>query len=172
MSDPREIGSVRGASFQPPQGRPDQARPVRDQRPDGGGQRREPQDRVELHSPDRLALDVMQERILARTREELAVDAAEVGRLPFVRDGSVSSFAAFVSRLVSEQNMIAAVRRAEWGPGRLERAVQRGTERGMREAIEELDDLGRLDERAWMLISGVLAELQRKLTLDVPLTRR
>ncbi|MCA8943756.1 MAG: hypothetical protein KDB80_14430 [Planctomycetes bacterium] len=163
MSNPREIEPLRGVHF-----------PVTGKRPDGGAspvKRREDglerrADRVDLHAPTRIVLDLIRERILTRTREALDVDATR-GSVRFVEDTD-QTVRAFVSRLVSEQNMIVSERRAAWPAEELETVVQRATEAGMTEAIEILDDLGRLDAAAYQLISEVLDELQRKISVSLP----
>lgn len=164
MTESREIGPLRGPQFDVPTNRAEVPHSVQ-RRP--AKRDRDPQvDKIEIHSASQIVLELIRERVLNWTRQELRVDASQ-GGVRFVVD-SVPTLEAYVSRLISEQNMIASRRRGEWPEAELDAAVERATERGMSEAIEILEELGRLDSAAFTLISDVLGELQRKVSASMP----
>lgn len=124
--------------------------------------RRRGLDEVRLSAPLEVTLRLLRERVLEGTRRALELPA-DVKAPQTLTPTPQDSTERLVGKLISEQNWLAARRRAEWGEERVAAALQEGTTRGLEETLEILEDLGELDEATWELLGAVTDELHRKL---------
>lgn len=117
-------------------------------------------DAVELHHGAGLALRLLRQRVLARTRVELELADGTAG-LPWPESGQ-PSIGAFLDRLLSEQNELAAHRARQWPAPRVRAALTSGFRIGADETIDLLCGPP-VDEPATAVIAAVLVEFGRRL---------
>jgi hypothetical protein len=118
-------------------------------------------DRIELTADGLVALALLRERVLDATRRALEVGPGEP--VPHFAIEPQAPIRDWVGRLLSDQNLLAARRRAAWPAARVDRALEQGLRDGIADALDILHALDRLDPRAWESVTAVLAELERKL---------
>lgn len=118
-------------------------------------------DEVHLSAPGRVALQLLRERVLARTRVELALGSVSTGRNFTVADHG--SLASFIDQLLSQQNLLASARGAAWPPERIRLAVAEGMAQGAAETLEVLLDSSRHDGDSVQLVIEAMAEYGKKL---------
>lgn len=125
-------------------------------------------DRVDVESAATVARRIVRERVLARTRLRLELDTGEHGPA-FAEAIDTEPVDAFVGRLLSAQNQLAARRVATLGAERVRRLLDQSLRQGATEALELLsDDGGRSDGAAVIVIAEVLAEYGRRLAAAAP----
>lgn len=122
---------------------------------------RRPLDDVVLSEPHRATLDLLRHRILDRTRRELELTKHGGPGIEFAAREAPGA-AAFVGRLLSDQNLLAAPRRGVWSGARVDAALEQGMTEGLAETLEVLHEVGELDAENWQLVCSVLEEFQRK----------
>jgi hypothetical protein len=135
----------------------------------GGSRQQEPDvppirrrlDEVVLTGPHRATLHLLRQRILEHTRRELDLPRHGAAGVEFAASEATGA-GAFVGRLLSDQNLLAAARRGTWPPARIDAALEHGMTDGLAETLEVLHDVGELDAATWQLVCAVLEELQRK----------
>ena len=126
-----------------------------------------PRDRVELSAAGVAVLAVLRARVLARTRELLDLPATH-GHPDPAPDLLDLEPAQFLGHLLSEQNLLAAARAGVWPPDRIRTRVGQALTLGAADAIDVLEDVGRLDDAAWHAIESVLIEFRRKIAASLP----
>jgi hypothetical protein len=119
-------------------------------------------DRVDVESSAAVARLVLRERVLARTRERLELGDG-VHTPAFAQVIEAEPVGAFVGRLLSAQNQLAAHRLPEWGPGRVRTALDDGFRAGAGEALDVLAADARDSAGAAAVVADVLAEYGRRL---------
>jgi hypothetical protein len=119
------------------------------------------EDRVSVHPTCAVALQILRERVLARTRALLELDDAALGpTFAEIVDGE--PVPSFLGRLLSAQNLLAARRLPDWPAARVRQALVDGLQQGATEAI----DLLAADEQqgdAVALVADVLALHARRI---------
>lgn len=179
MSDPNEIRPIGPTQFDRVGEQPGRdARRQPHPRSGGGDQAdaegRGPRDRVEISDRHEVLLAMLRERVLVTTRSLLELNPVDPARSRLAATKQAHTFVeaptdrvdVFVGRLLSAQNALVAERRKHgegWSEARLDAAVSDGTERGVSETIDILEELGRMDGENWEVVHAVLAELARKL---------
>ncbi|MBX3464936.1 MAG: hypothetical protein KF830_17345 [Planctomycetes bacterium] len=116
-------------------------------------------DRASIHLGAAVATQLLRERVLAATRRLLDLDAS-AGGPEFAEVAAGEPVAAFLGRLLSAQNQLAARRAGQWSVRRVRRALDRALQAGAAEALELLsgDDGGGRE-----VVAAVLAEYARRL---------
>lgn len=113
------------------------------------------EDRVSVHPTPAVALQILRERVLSQTRARLELDDSAGGpAFAEVVDGE--PVPAFLGRLLSAQNLLAARRLPEWPAPRVRQALADGLQRGAEEAIDLLAADDRQAE-AVAIVADVLA---------------
>ncbi len=121
-----------------------------------------PQDRVELEPQVLVARHVLRERVLACTRIGLGLAQVPDAAPAFAEAIDTEPVAAFLGRLLSAQNQLAAPRVRDWGPVRVRQGLDAALRTGAQEAIEMFaTHLGGGDP-AIAVIHAVLAEYERR----------
>ncbi len=118
-------------------------------------------DQVHLTEPRRATLRLLRERILENTR--LALDLPDSLPGPQFITKEVDRADLFVSRLLSDQNLLASRRGVDWPPEKIRDALETGMTQGMVETLEILFELDELDETSWALICDIIHAFHRKL---------
>lgn len=107
---------------------------------------------------------LLRERVLVRTREQLELGGAETPVGPaFAEQVETETVAAFVGRLMSAQNQLAAARAGVWEPARLRASLDAALRRGLEEALEWTAAAERGVEAATAELLAVAAEYGRRL---------
>lgn len=158
-----EIGRVGASNFRDPQsyGQAHLMRPIdADEEPVRG------EDSVELTEPHKAALRLLRERVLENTR--LALELPRRSNRPIFARIPMDQISEdrprrFLSRLISDQNLLASTRRGTWPTEKLEEALETGLVQGTAETAEILYELDELDIVVWRLIGSVVDEFYRKL---------
>jgi hypothetical protein len=119
------------------------------------------QDEVRLHAGRGVALQLLRERVLATTRALLAIETHHT--VAPAGDEPMPSIGDFLSRLLSEQNQLAAARAGSWEPVRIRRAIVDGMQNGAADALDVLESSGRFEADAVQVIAEVLAEFGHRL---------
>ncbi len=117
-------------------------------------------DQVEFTEPRRATLRLLRERILENTRLALELRDNYTGPRFITRE--VDRADLFVSRLLSDQNLLASRRGGDWSPQRIRDALETGMTHGMAQTLEILFELDELDETSWDLVCDVLNAFHRK----------
>ena len=118
-------------------------------------------DRVDVDAAVAVARRVLRERVLARTRERLELGDG-VQAPEFAEAIDAEPVAAFVGRLLSAQNQLAAPRAQPWGSTRVRQALDDALRDGAAEAIELLAADPR-DPGGAAVVADALAEYARRL---------
>ncbi len=118
-------------------------------------------DRVSIHGAAVIAGRLLRERVLAQTRLSLALGEGGVGP-EFAEVIEGEPVAAFLGRLLSAQNQLAARRAGVWPERRLRRRLDRALRAGAAETLELLAADGR-DAAGAAIVAEVLAEYARRL---------
>ncbi len=116
-------------------------------------------DEVQLSRPEELALQLLRERVLERSRRCLGLERPQIAFLA----APLSPMESFVGRLISDQNLLASGRCGSWPIGRIKAAMEEGMTSGLEETLEILLELDELDAGSWGKISAALTEFQRKI---------
>ena len=117
-------------------------------------------DQVEFTAPRRATLLLLRERILESTR--IALDLRDNYTGPRFITREVERADLFVSRLLSDQNLLASRRGGDWSPVLIRHALEEGMTQGMSETLEILFELDELDETSWALVCDILDAFHRK----------
>lgn len=117
-------------------------------------------DQAEFTAPRRATLRLLRERILENTRLALELRDNYTGPRFITRE--VERADLFVSRLLSDQNLLASRRGGDWSPARIRHALEQGMTQGMSETLEILHELDELDETSWALVCDILDAFHRK----------
>ena len=117
-------------------------------------------DHVEFTKPRRATLRLLRERILENTRLALELQENYTGPQFITRE--VERADLFVSRLLSDQNLLASRRGGDWSPALIRYALEQGMTQGMSETLEILFELDELDETSWALVCDILDAFHRK----------
>ena len=118
-------------------------------------------DRVSLHGAEPVALRLLRERVLACTRVRLELDDAPVGpEFAEVTEGEPA--AAFLGRLLSAQNQLAARRAGSWPAAEVRRRCDEALRAGAQETLDLLAADRRDDAAALAVVAEVLAEYGRR----------
>ncbi len=120
-------------------------------------------DRVDVEASPAVARRVLRERVLARTRQQL--ELADSVHVPeFAEAIEAEPVAAFVGRLLSAQNQLAAHRSA-WGAARVRAALDTGLRQGAAEALDVLagDVRDQAGAGAFAVVADSLVEYGRRL---------
>jgi hypothetical protein len=159
LSNASPVGPVGGF---PQRARQDEVR----HKGEGAGRRapHRPRDGVDLHAPEGVARRLIRERVIARTREGLELRPGEdVPRWAEAVDSE--PVGAFLGRLLSAQNQLAALRVRELPQRELRRRLDEAMRAGVEEVVEMLTK-DAADERALAaveVVAEVLAEYGRRL---------
>ncbi len=124
-------------------------------------------DRVDLSPAAGAVLQVLRERVLARTRELLGLPP-NPGGPGFAALAEDPTPALFLGRLLSEQNLLAAVRAHHWSADRIRAVLSQALTLGAADALDVLQDVDRLDAEAWSAVEAVLVEFRRKVSAALP----
>lgn len=119
-------------------------------------------DRVSLEPAVSLARRLLRERVLARTRARLELDDASAGP-EFAEVLDCETLTAFLGRLLSAQNQLAARRAGTWPAPRVRRCLDAALQAGAAETLELLAAQGHDDASAVAVVVDVLAEYGRRL---------
>lgn len=120
------------------------------------------EDQVQVTGGATIVLRLLRERVLARTRALLQLGQAVTGHcFAEVLDGE--PVPAFVGRLLSAQNQIAACRAAAWPPERLRTALAEAVQFGADETIDLLVAGAHASREAIDLVAEVLQHFGRRL---------
>ena len=140
----------------------------------GGGQKAPPpparppeHDQIEVAGSAAVARKVLRERVLARTRNELELGGDFLVPV-FAEVIDDESTAAFLGRLLSAQNQLAAGRAGRWPGAKVRASLDRGLRGGAEEALELLGVDGRGDAAAVAVIAAVMAEYGQRLAALLP----
>ncbi|MBL9078796.1 MAG: hypothetical protein JNL08_14915 [Planctomycetes bacterium] len=118
-------------------------------------------DRVTIHGAGAVAGRLLRERVLACTRQQL--ELGDTGALPeFAEVLEGEPIAAFLGRLLSAQNLLAARRAGEWPEARVRGCLDAALQAGADEALDVLAATG-ADPAGLMVVTEVLAEYGRRL---------
>lgn len=118
-------------------------------------------DRVELSAPEVATLGLLRQRVLVRTREQLALD--DVPAHPRFHELVRTDADAFLGRLWGEQNLLASARDGTWEPGRIQRALHDAMTLGVEDTLGMLCEQDQLDGASWRLLCDVLDTWARKI---------
>lgn len=121
-------------------------------------------DRVSIHGSAAIASRLLRERVLAGTRRVLELEAGTAGP-EFAELLEGEPIQAFLGRLLSAQNQLAARRAGEWEERRLRRLLDLALHAGAIETLELLGADGRDDDDGVQIVTAVLAEYGRRLAL-------
>lgn len=124
-------------------------------------------DRVDLSPAAEAVLQVLRERVLARTRELLALPPSSGGP-GFAALEPDPTPALFLGRLLSEQNLLGSARAHSWAPERVRTAISQAITLGAADALDVLQDVDRLNADAWSAVEAVLLEFRRKVGAAMP----
>lgn len=113
-------------------------------------------DRIELSAGETAALQLLRERVLARTRQQL--ELPEATPAPNFADLEGRSLHGYLGRLLSAQNLLAGARAGQWPPDRIRSAIAAAFTGGAVETLELLAAVGKLDEAAHELLAELLAD--------------
>ncbi|MCA8965599.1 MAG: hypothetical protein H6838_08945 [Planctomycetes bacterium] len=119
-------------------------------------------DEVSLRHGRTLGLRLLRERVLAKTREQLGLAEHSHG-MTFAEVTHGEPVGAFLGRLLSAQNQLAAPRAAQWAGARLRQALADALQDGAAETLELLAAEEVPDEAAVTVVVEVLAEFGRRL---------
>lgn len=118
-------------------------------------------DRVTIHAAAAVASRLLRERVLANTRLRLELDDT-VAPPEFAEVFEGEPIAAFLGRLLSAQNLLAARRAGDWEERRVRRCLDQALHAGAEEALELLGNDGR-DDAGVQFVADVLVEYGRRL---------
>lgn len=119
------------------------------------------QDQVSVTAAATVARRVLRERVLARTRSRLElVDESSAPAFAEVID--LEPAAAFLGRLLSAQNQLAARRAGQWGVLRIRASLDQALREGAQETIELLA-ADPLHTEGVVVVAEVVAEYARRL---------
>jgi hypothetical protein len=139
-------------------GQPHGQAPKRDGQPQPAGA----SDLVEVADGATIVLRLLRERVLARTRELLQLEASVTGHhFAEIFDGE--PVPAFVGRLLSAQNQLAASRVALWPAERLRQALAEAVQSGAEETIDLLAADATAANAAIELVAEVVQHYGRRL---------
>jgi hypothetical protein len=141
-------------------GRPAQDVPRREPRP-GSGHRAAGGDRVNLHAAAAVALALLRQRVLARTRALLELGEGPTGP-EFAEVTEGEPVPVWLGRLLSAQNQIAARRAGDWPADRVRRACDQALHDGAAETLDMLAADGADDAAAIQVVAEALAEYARR----------
>jgi hypothetical protein len=143
-----------GRSASQPQGQA----PKRDGQPPAPGAA----DRVQVAGGTAIVLQLLRERVLARTRELLQLPPTVTGHtFAEILDGE--PVPTFVGRLLSAQNQLAACRVARWPPERLRSALADAVQFGADETVDLLAADAPTSNAAIHLVAEVVQHFDRRL---------
>ncbi len=128
-------------------------------------------DEVSLRHGRTLGLRLLRERVLAKTRARLGLSEQAHGPT-FAEVTQGEPVGAFLGRLLSAQNQLAAQRAASWAGARLRQALADALQDGAAETLELLAAEEVPDEAAVTVVVEVLAEFGRRLDALVAELRR
>lgn len=121
-------------------------------------------DCITLHPAAAVALGILRERVLARTLIGLGLDHA--GPVPnFAEVQDHEPVGAFLGRLVSAQNQLAARRAAEWPLARIRQVLHDAMHDGALETLELLASEAEPLPEAAAVVAEVLAEFGRRVAI-------
>jgi hypothetical protein len=120
-------------------------------------------DAVELTAPAQAALRLLRERVLDSTRQALELPRPGSCAIHFA-EPPLQRTEAFLGRLLSDQNLLAAPRRGRWPDARIDACLVGAMNRGVEQTLGVLHDLDALDETTWRLVVEVLDEFERKVS--------
>lgn len=161
MADPlRSTAPVSATSGFAPRARPHERSEREPQRPESGPPP-DADDRVHVVSGTLAGRLLLRERVLVHTRTRLRLPD-HVSVPAFAEAVADESTAAFLGRLLSAQNQLAAHRAHEWDGVVLRSAVDAGLRAGAEEACELLA-VGSRDPQALAAVAEVLVEYGRRL---------
>lgn len=118
-------------------------------------------DEVNLSAPDITALQVLRERVMARTRANLELSASPP--TPGFAEPQVASLDQFLDRLLSQQNLLAAQRGRVWPHERIRLAVAEGMAQGAAETLDMMQEAGRVDADAVQMVLEAMAAYAKKI---------
>lgn len=118
-------------------------------------------DRVTIHGTAAVASRLLRERVLANTRQRLELDDTTAAH-EFAEVFEGEPIAAFLGRLLSAQNLLAARRAGDWEERRVRRCLDQALHAGAEEALELLGNDGR-DDAGVQFVADVLVEYGRRL---------
>lgn len=119
-------------------------------------------DRVQVADGATIVLRLLRERVLARTRELLELETTATGHhFAEILDGE--PVPAFVGRLLSAQNQLAASRVASWPAERLRSALAEAVQSGAAETIDLLATDATASSGAIELVAEVVQHFDRRL---------
>jgi hypothetical protein len=119
------------------------------------------EDRVMFRPVASIALRLLRERVLARTRQRLELDEAVVVPV-FAEVVEGEPVPKFLGRLLSAQNQLAALRAASWEPVRVREALMIALRQGADETVELLTADGEHVDEGVAIVFEVLAEFERR----------
>ena len=124
-------------------------------------------DRVEVTAGATIALQLLRQRVLARTRMLLELEqAVTVPNFAEVLDGE--PVPAFLGRLLSAQNQLAACRTTAWPPERLRSCLADAMLLGADETIELLAADAHASSEAIDIVAEVVQQFSRRLAAAEP----
>jgi hypothetical protein len=165
MADPLRNTAPVSASSGFPERQPTAARRDAPADADGGGEERAVgRDQIDLHAASVVARRLLRERVLSRTRVSLRLgDVPASHKFAEAVDGE--SAAAFLGRLLSAQNQLAARRAGNWPEPRLRKALDQALREGVDETLELLAQDARDTTRGIAAVAEVLSEYARRLAM-------
>ncbi len=125
-------------------------------------------DQVQLSCPQELTLRLLRERILEHSRVQLQLARPQISFAVVPPTSNEGSMERYVGRLISDQNLLAAVRRGDWPDAQIDAAIEDGMTTGLEETLQVLFELDQLTEESWGQIRGFLAEFHRKVESALP----
>lgn len=121
-------------------------------------------DEVSVRHGRTLGLRLLRERVLAKTREQLGL-AEQTHGVTFAEVMHGEPAAAFLGRLLSAQNQLAARRAGEWSGPRVRQVLADAMRAGAEETLELLTAEEAVDEAAVTVVVEVFAEFGRRLAV-------
>lgn len=121
-----------------------------------------PADSVSIHAAAAIAGPLLRERVLAASRRLLRIGPG-VGGPEFAELLEGEPVGAFLGRLLSAQNQLAAHAPPQWHERRVRRCLDRALQAGANEALELLATDDRADAAGVLWVGEVLVEYGRRL---------
>ena len=170
IAGPRDAGAVRrdavpmaATDRDPDPHRRDPSGEPRGSRGAGGGAA-PAADRIDLHAAAQVARRLLRERVLVRTRQQLALPEGGVAH-DFAEAVDDEAVAAFLGRLLGAQNQLAAQRAGDWEPRRVRACLDRALRDAVAEVLEMLAADGHDGSAGAAVVADVLTEYGRRLAV-------